>query len=114
MAFKTSAAIQNGEYGRMEYDAQTKTWNFVPLGKEVTITGITENIETEQVRLQVVFDYLGRPKPYEITRKATSDPALLQELIDVGADVTKRHLFGTKVLARITERCSNMRISPRR
>lgn len=96
MAFKTSADIQNGEYGRWEYDPNAKTSKFVSLGKAATIESITENIETGQVRLRLRFDYLGEKKYHEISRKSMSDPSLLQELIDLGADVTKKH-FNTFV-----------------
>ena len=93
MAFKTNADIVNGEYGKWEYDSNSKSMVFKPLGKAVTIEAITENIETNKANacLLLSFDYLGRKKYFEIPRRAISDPTLLQDLADAGADVTKKH-----------------------
>lgn len=91
MAFETSAAIQGNEYGKNVYDADKKKYKFVPLGKAVFIDSITENIESGEVRLQLKFDYMGGTKKLEIDRKSLGDPSLLQDLINVGADITKRY-----------------------
>lgn len=89
MGFKTTAHMQNGYYGRQEYDSKNKKSKFVPLGKAVNILSITKNIENDQVRLLLSFDYLGEAVSLETTRRSFSDPSLLQDLFDAGADVTK-------------------------
>lgn len=90
MAFTTNADIQNGSFGIYEYDRKAKGMVFNPLGKAVFVDAITENIETGVVQLSLRFDYQGQIKYQTISRKTLSDPALLQELADVGADVTKK------------------------
>lgn len=96
MAFSTNAAIVNDEYGINEYDSNSKSYKFKPLGQAVFIESITRDIETNAVRLSLRWTYQGETIRHELPRKAISDPSLLQELAEVGADVTKKH-FNTFV-----------------
>lgn len=89
--FETKADIQNGEYGAWEYDVNKKGLVFKPLGTAVYVNSITKDIETDAVKLDLTWDYLGEKVYYELSRKALSDHSLLQELINVGADVTKKN-----------------------
>lgn len=89
--FKTNADIVNGEYGIHEYNHNTGKYKFKPLGKAVIIESITRDIETDEVKLRLTWDYLGEPVHFEIPSKALSEPALLQALINAGADVTKKN-----------------------
>lgn len=96
MAFKTNATIKNGQYGIMEYREDLNKKVFKPLGKAVYIESITRDIETNFVKYVLFWNYLGEPVHFELSRKALSDSSLLQELIEAGADVTKKN-FNTFV-----------------
>ena len=91
MSFSTSAAIQNGYYGRWVYDKKNKTSNFLPLGKAVYIDFITDNIEDGDTHLGLSFDYIGEPKHLTVLRSETADNTIIQTLARKGADVSKKH-----------------------
>ena len=93
--FKTNAKISNGMYGVNEFNEKLKKMVFKPLGKAVYIESITRDIETNTVKFILSWDYLGEMIYFELTRRSISDPSLLQELIEAGADVTKKnfHIF---------------------
>ena len=88
--FKTNALIQNGEYGINEYNDKLKKTIFKPLGKAIYIESITRDIENNSVKFILFWDYLGEPVYFEFTRGLLSDYPCMQELIDQGADVTKK------------------------
>ncbi len=90
MAFKTNADIQNGEYGQWIFDRKTKSWSFDPMGKAVIIETITDNLETGVVTFMLSFDFLGEKKYFEATHKILADSTFVNDLIDAGADVTKK------------------------
>lgn len=94
--FKTNAKIQNGMYGINEYSEKKQKMVFKPLGKAVYIESITRDIETNTVKFILSWDYLGEKIYFEFTRRSISDHSLLQDLIEAGADVTKKN-FNTFV-----------------
>ena len=89
MAFTTSADIQGQSYGYWKPGKNSST--FVPLGNAVTIDHITDNIETQDARLLLSFDYMGARRHITINRSDYGDPKLVQTLAGKGADVTKKH-----------------------
>lgn len=89
--FKTYAGIKNGMYGINEYNEKLQKMVFKPLGKAVYIDSITKDIETGSVGYKLSWDYLGEPQYFDLSRKALSDSSLLQDLIDAGADITKKN-----------------------
>lgn len=90
--FETNADLYGGYYGKYRYDAKNKTYVFDPLGKQVTIDEIVDNIETNDTFLMLSFRHRdGRIKRVTVSHKLIGDPAIIAELSAVGADVTKEH-----------------------
>lgn len=89
--FKTNAKISNGMYGVNEFNEKLKAMVFTPLGKAAYIDSITRDIETNLVKFVLFWDYLGETVYFELTRKSISDHTMMQDLIEAGADVTKKN-----------------------
>ena len=90
--FKTSAALQNGYYGKFWYNANKKQYVFDPLGKQVTVDAIVDNIETKNTSLLLSFRHRdGTIKRVTVPHKSLGDASIIAELAAVGADVTKEH-----------------------
>lgn len=91
--FKTSAALKDGYYGKRYYDPNKKKEIFEPLGKQVTVEEIIDNVETQCTSLQLSFEHRdGSIKRVTLPKKLIGDGSIITELADVGADVTKRDL----------------------
>lgn len=90
--FKTNAALQGGYYGRYRYDSNKKMYVFDPLGKQVTVDDIVDNIETNITSLMLSFRHRdGKIKRVVVPHKTIGDASIIAELSAVGADVTKEH-----------------------
>ena len=90
--FETNADLQGGYYGKCVYDSKNKAFVFEPLGKQVTIDDIVDNIETNKTFLMLSFRHRdGRIKRVTVSHKLIGDPTIIAELSAVGADVTKEH-----------------------
>lgn len=87
MPFETSADRENGYYGKTTYDAKQGSV-FHPLGREILLDRMAENIENKSVTWTLSFEFEGAPKTIEISRRDIADSRLLiAELSAVGADV---------------------------
>lgn len=89
MAITTSADIQCQSYGYWKASKNSST--FVPLGNAIIIDHITDNIETNDARLLLSFDYMGEQRHITIDRAEIGDPKLLQKLAAKGADISIKH-----------------------
>ena len=89
MGITTSARIQNGYFGRLEYNAKTKTSKFIALGKAVIVDDICEDIENGDVFLKLHFDYLGKSKKIKVLRDEIADQAFLKTLARKGGAGSK-------------------------
>lgn len=92
MPFETSAGRENGYYGKYTYDLKNGVMVFYPLGREILLTRMAENIENKSVTWTLSFEFEGAPKTVEISRKDIADSrVLIAELASVGADVHPKH-----------------------
>ena len=90
--FETNADLKGGYYGRYRYDAKNNVYVFEPLGKQVTVDDIVDNIETNVTSLMLSFRHRDRRvKRITVPRKTLGDASIITELSAVGADVTKEH-----------------------
>lgn len=89
--FKTNAKISKGMYGVNEFNEKLKMMVFTPLGKATYIDSITRDIESNSVKFVLYWDYLGEKVYFELTRRSISDHTMMQDLIEAGADVTKKN-----------------------
>ena len=89
MGITTSARIQNGYFGRLEYNAKTKISKFIALGKAVIVDDICEDIENGDVFLKLHFDYLGKSKKIKVLRDESADQAFLKTLARKGGAGSK-------------------------
>ena len=85
----TSARIKNGYFGRLEYNAKTKTSKFISLGKAVIVDDICEDIENGDIFLKLHFDYLGKCKKIKVLRDEIADQAFLKTLARKGGAGSK-------------------------
>jgi len=91
MSFSTSADIQYNSFGYWKTNKKSNSSTFVPLGNAVLIDSITSNIETNNARLLLSFQYMGEPKHVTINRSDFGDSSLIQTLAGKGADITKKN-----------------------
>ncbi len=96
MNYKLYAGIQDDQYGFWTNPTKNKASVFVPLGKAILIKKITENIETNEVRLELGMDYMGNARTITISREDLSDNRLIQALNKIGASAPK-HRFDVLV-----------------
>lgn len=96
MNYKLYAAIEGDQYGFWTNPTKSKPSTFVPLGKAVFVKSITENIETNEVRLELSMDYMGNSRTITISREDLSDNRLIQALNKIGASAPK-HRFDVLV-----------------
>lgn len=89
MGISTSAGIQNGYFGRFEYNEKKKTSKFVSFGKAVIVDDICEDIENGDVFLKLHFDYLGKRKKIKVLRDEIADQAFLKTLARKGGAGSK-------------------------
>ena len=89
MGITTSARIKNGYFGRLEYNAKTKTSKFISLGKAVIVDDICEDIENGNIFLKLHFDYLGKIKKIKVLRDEIADQAFLKTLARKGGAGSK-------------------------
>lgn len=89
---KLYACVEGNEYGYWTKPTKDNESTFIPLGKAVIIQRITENLETNEVRLELAMEYMGNPKTITVSREELSDNRLIQSLTKIGANVT-RHRF---------------------
>lgn len=89
MPISTNIAIQNGYYGRLEYNSKKKQYDFIPLAKAVTLEEVSVNIEDDTVSLVLSWVYQGRRRYKRIDRSQFMDPNMIEELAHRGADVSK-------------------------
>ena len=96
MNYKLYADIDGDHYGFWTNPTKNKPSTFVPLGKAVFVKSITENIETNEVRLELRMDYMGNSRTITISREDLSDNRLIQALNKIGASAPK-HRFDVLV-----------------
>ncbi len=96
MNYKLYAAIEGDQYGFWTNPTKSKPSTFIPLGKAVFVKSITENIETNEVRLELHMDYMGNSRTITISREDLSDNRLIQALNKIGASAPK-HRFDVLV-----------------
>ena len=89
---KLYACVEGNEYGYWTKPTKNQASIFVPLGNAVIIQRISENLETNEVRLELSMEYMGNPKTITVSREELSDNRLIQSLTKIGAKVT-RHRF---------------------
>lgn len=89
---KLYACVEGNEYGYWSKPTKDKESTFIPIGKAVIIQRITENLETNEVRLELGMEYMGTPKTITISREELSDNRLIQSLTKIGANAA-RHRF---------------------
>lgn len=87
---KLYACVDGNEYGYWTKPTKNQASIFVPLGKAVIIQYISENLETNEVRLELGMEYMGNPKTITVSREELSDNRLIQSLTKIGASVTRR------------------------
>lgn len=87
---KLYACVEGNTYGYWTDPTKNKASVFVPLGKAVIIQRITENLETNEVRLELAMEYMGNPKTITVSREELSDNRLIQSLTKIGASVSRR------------------------
>lgn len=92
MGIQTKAGIQNGYYGKWEYNPNAYNYQFKEFGKAVTIEEIRESIETGEISLALSFDYQGKKKGCTVLREQTADRNFAQTIAKYGADVTPNTL----------------------
>ena len=93
---KIYASIRDGQYGFWTNPTKTKPAEFIHLGKAISIEKITQNIETNEVRLELSLDYMGESVTTTISREELSDNRLIQSLNKIGASAPKSY-FDTLV-----------------
>lgn len=91
MNCKLYAGVQDGQYGFWTKPTKNKVSEFVHLGKAVYVKKITENIETNEVRLELGLDYMGNARTMTIAREELSDNRLIQSLNKIGAKAPRYH-----------------------
>ena len=91
MNYKLFAGIKDDHYGFWTKPTKTKQSEFVHLGKAVYVKKITENIETNEVRLELGLDYMGNSRTMTISREELSDNRLIQSLNKIGAKAPRHH-----------------------
>ncbi|MBE6899268.1 MAG: DUF927 domain-containing protein [Ruminococcaceae bacterium] len=91
MGITTSARIQNGYFGRLEYNTKAKTSKFIAFGKAVIVDDICEDIENGDVFLELHFDYLGKCKKIKVLRDEIADQAFLKTLARKGGAGSKNN-----------------------
>lgn len=96
MNCKLYAGVRDGQYGFWTNPTKNKPTEFISLGKAITIERITQNLETNEVRLELAMDYMGEPITTTISREDLSDNRLIQSLNKIGAHAPK-HYFDTLV-----------------
>jgi len=96
MSYKLYASIEGDQYGFWTNPTKNKASTFVPLGKAVFVKNITENLETNEVRLELSMDYMGSTRSITISREELSDNRLIQALNKIGASAPK-HRFDVLV-----------------
>lgn len=96
MNYKNYADIQDGQYGFWTKPTKTKASEFVALGTAIMIKNITQNIETNEVRLELQTTYMGDVLSTTISREDLSDHRLIQALNKLGANAPK-HRFDVLV-----------------
>lgn len=96
MNYKIYAAVEGDQYGFWTTPTKNKPSTFVGLGNAVFVKSISENLETNEVRLELRMDYMGNTRTITVSREDLSDNRLLQALNKIGASAPK-HRFDVLV-----------------
>lgn len=89
MSIDTMARINGGYYGRLTESGKKGQFKFVRMGKAVYIAEICDDIENGDIYMVLNFDYMGEARYLLVPRERISDPALMKELAQKGASVSK-------------------------
>lgn len=84
--------FQNGYYGTLHYNAKTKTDDFIPCGREVTLNKIFQSVESNDYTFELKYDYGNNAQTHYIARGDLEDTQSCKALADVGIDIRHKKL----------------------